>query len=187
LSDRRAKLVAHDSLPASVLVHLADALSVPDGGFSVSVEHWRDARTGYAVSVFPECEERISGPLVPARIARYLSARAPLLARPDVVLGGWRNPEDGTTYLDVSIVVPTRAQAIVLAEENSQVAIWDFAACKSIPLQTTETRSRRRPAIGQPRRTASTGSLSSSVSRSAPGLSRHLKAGRSHQETTSEV
>lgn len=126
--------VAHEAAALSVLIHLADALTVPDGGFSVSVESWRDARVGYAVSVFPDCEERITGNVRESRIARYLAANAPLLAKPNVVLGGWRNPEDNAVYLDVSIVVPTRAEAVALAKAHGQVAIWDFAACRSIPL-----------------------------------------------------
>jgi hypothetical protein len=128
------ELVTQNLVPASVLVHLSDSLSVPDGGFSVSVDNWSDVRTGYAVSTFPEYEERIVGPVGQARIARYLAIHMQLLARSDVVLGGWRNPDDGVAYLDVTIVVPTRDQALALAQENGQVAVWDFAACESVPL-----------------------------------------------------
>jgi hypothetical protein len=39
VSARPEKRIAEESIPASVLVHLADALTVPDGGFSVSVEN----------------------------------------------------------------------------------------------------------------------------------------------------
>lgn len=131
--DRAKQLVTSDLMPASVLVHLADALSVADGGFSVAVGSCSDVRIGFAVSVFPKCEERIAGPVAQARIAQYLKAHAALLIRQDVVLGGWRSPDDGAAYLDVSVVVPSQEQALALAEENGQVAIWDFAACKSIP------------------------------------------------------
>lgn len=134
MSGRRKQLAAHGSIPAAVLIHLADALTVPDGGFSVSVGDWRDVCSGYAVSIFPECEQRITGPDVQARIARFLVAHAQLLRRPDFVLGGWRSPEDDVIFLDVSIVVPTRAEAVALAQENGQLAVWDFAACQSIPL-----------------------------------------------------
>jgi hypothetical protein len=124
----------NDALSSAALIHLADALTVPDGGFSVAVESWKDIRTGYAVSVFPEHEYCASSLVSHEDIERYVSDHAALLARPHVVLGGWRSPEDGFAYLDVSVVVPTRDAALTFAREYGQKAIWDFAGCESIPI-----------------------------------------------------
>jgi hypothetical protein len=123
-----------EALPATVLVHLADALSVPDGGFSVTAGSWKDARTGFAVSITPEFEQRLSGSVTHEDIEQYVSRYAGVLARSDVLLGGWRNPDDGFAYLDVSIVVHSRRQALVLARTHDQLAIWDFARRVSVPV-----------------------------------------------------
>ena len=123
-----------DVLPCAVLVHLVDALSVPDGGFSVTVKNWMDARAGFAVSVAPECEQQLSGSVTHEDIERYVSDHAAMLAHSDVLLGGWRNPDDGLAYLDVSIIVRSRRQALALARKHDQLAIWDFAHNRSVPI-----------------------------------------------------
>ena len=123
-----------EALPTTVLVHLADALSVPDGGFSVTVRNWVDARAGFAVSVAPRLEQRFPGSVVHEDIERYVSEHAAMLTRPDALLGGWRNPDTGIAHLDVSIVVPGRCQAFALARSRGQLAIWDFARQVSVPV-----------------------------------------------------
>jgi len=123
------------TIPVGVLTHLADALSVPDAGFSITVEDCADVRAGYAVSIFPQWEWRIAGPVAPEDIARYVATLGSELVRPELVFGGWRNPENGAAYLDVSIVVPDHRQALALARANTQAAIWDFAAGASIAIE----------------------------------------------------
>jgi hypothetical protein len=123
-----------ETLPSALLVHLADALSVPDGGFSMTVAGWHDVRAGFAVSVVPQCEQLIFGLVTPEDIERYVSDRAATLAHPHVVLGGWRCPDSGLAYLDVSVVIRSRRQALALARKHSQVAIWDFANSESVPI-----------------------------------------------------
>jgi hypothetical protein len=128
-----------DVLPSAVLIHLADALSVPDGGFSVAVASWSDVRAGFAVSAIPECEQQLAGPVTHEDIEHYVSDHAAMLARHDVVLGGWRSPDNGLAYLDVSIVVRSRRQALALAREHDQLAIWDFAHSQSVPIVSSGT------------------------------------------------
>ena len=124
--------------PSAALIHLADALSVPDGGFSVVIASWRDVWAGFAVSVFPEYEQQLAGPVAHDDIARHVSDYWATLAHPHVVLGGWRNPDDGLAYLDVSVVVSSRDQALALARNNDQLAIWDFANGQSVPIIGSE-------------------------------------------------
>jgi hypothetical protein len=123
-----------DALSSAFLMHLADALTVPDGGFSVTIGKWKDMRTGYAVSVFPQYEYRASGLISHEDIERYIRDRAALLAHPHVVLGGWRSPEDGLAYLDVSVVVLNLDTALALARTCGQRAVWNFSVCKSISI-----------------------------------------------------
>jgi hypothetical protein len=130
---RRSTATA-EAVSSTVLIHLADALTVPDGGFSVAIGSWKDMRTGYAVSVFPEHEYCASGLISQEDIERYIRDRAVLLAHPHVVLGGWRSPGDGLVYLDVSVIVPTHDAALTLARAYGQRAVWDFAVCKSISI-----------------------------------------------------
>jgi hypothetical protein len=116
------------------VISMADALSVPDGGFSVDPRTGATVRGGYAVAVFPERERQFAGPVSADEVSAYVFANADVLTKGGVVVGGWRNPDDGVAYLDVSRVVPTRAEAATLAREHNQVAYFDFASGVSVPI-----------------------------------------------------
>jgi hypothetical protein len=113
---------------------MADALSVPDGGFSVNPADGSDVRTGYAVAVHPEYEhiydERVTSNDIHAYIARAKDA----LSLPGRVLGGWCDPVSKRVYLDVSVVTPDLSEAMTLARETAQLAIFDFSTMESIPV-----------------------------------------------------
>lgn len=129
---RPAVSSSHGPLPAAMLTRLADALSVPDGGFSIHLCTGREARRGYAVAVYPALERRIAGRAVGLDILAYATEFAATLTHPHVVLGGWRNPADGLAYLDISVVVNDRQFAVLLAATHGQVAIWDFERRESL-------------------------------------------------------
>lgn len=116
----------------SKLVSLADSLSIPDGGFSIDSNSGHDIREGYAVSIYPECERIISGPVTATDILRYLLDMRDQLAHG--VLGGWRDPQSGNAFLDVSVVAPDLDTAIDLARTHNQLAVYDFDAHESIPV-----------------------------------------------------
>jgi hypothetical protein len=122
-------------LRRTVLTHLADALNVPDGGFSLRLGSGEEARSGFAVSIYPKHEQRFDGQVSKSDIARFLAHRARHVRRADIVLGGWRCPHTHLAFLDFSIVVPSREQALALARVHGQRAIWDFAACESITVR----------------------------------------------------
>jgi hypothetical protein len=113
---------------------MADALSVPDGGFSVRPEDGGDVRTGYAVAVHPEHERVLTGPVSVSDLHSYVSDVRDALRMPGRVLGGWHDPDGGRIYLDVSVVVADLSDAIELGERHGQLAIFDFDAMESIPL-----------------------------------------------------
>jgi hypothetical protein len=113
---------------------MADALSVPDGGFSVDPSDGSDVRTGYAVAVHPEHEHVFDGRVTSNDLHEYIARTKDALTLPDRVLGGWRDPGTGRVYLDVSIVIGDFSEAMTLARKSAQVAIFDFFAMASIPV-----------------------------------------------------
>jgi hypothetical protein len=112
---------------------MADALSVPDGGFSVNPTDGSDVRTGYAVAVHPEYE-RIYDAVTSSDLHDYIAQAKDALSLPGRVLGGWCDPATHRVYLDVSVVTANVTEAMTLARETAQLAIFDFAAMASVPV-----------------------------------------------------
>ena len=103
-----------------------------DGGFSVQVASGLIPSSGYMVSI-QGCEEiyyseDVTDDTIPGYITRH---NKPLLL-PGSYLGGWI---DGCkVYLDVSINLDNLQDALNLARENSQLAIFDLSRGESIYL-----------------------------------------------------
>jgi hypothetical protein len=116
----------------SVFATLVESLAVPDGGFSFDVFKWQAVTNGYAVSIYPECECRLSWPITARDLADYVDMYEPELSTPRSVFGGWRDPDSGDVFLDVSTVVDTQEEARSLAERYGQLAYFDFAAGRSV-------------------------------------------------------
>lgn len=123
-------IVRSTDTATAFVTRLADALSTPDGGFTVC--QGRDVTSGYAVAVYPEREQQITGRVNPCDVREYAYANADLAWRHDVAVGGWRDPETGIAYLDLTRVVPTREQADRLAREHDQVAYFDLNSQQSV-------------------------------------------------------
>ncbi|MDX8028812.1 hypothetical protein SK803_01255 [Lentzea sp. BCCO 10_0856] len=121
-------------LPAAHLASLAAALSVPDGGFTIDPATGAAVGDGYAVSVDPFYERTHDRPITARDLAAYLTTAQRALRLPRRVLGGWRDPESGRVHLDVSVVVPTLAEALELGRSAGQIAVFDLAAGKSTPV-----------------------------------------------------
>lgn len=113
------------------IVAMADALSVPDGGFSVDPTDGSDVRVGYAVAVHPE-HERILNRVTVNDLHDYIASASDALSLSGRVLGGWRDPASGRIYLDVSVVTTDLAEAMALARATAQLAIFDLSAMQSI-------------------------------------------------------
>lgn len=112
---------------------LADALTVPDGGFSIIPATGENVTSGYAVSIYPERERIIPGRVATDDLADYLRKHAEVLALPGRVFGGWRDPASGAAFLDVSVITRDLSDALTLAHAHGQLAVFDFAALVSIP------------------------------------------------------
>lgn len=117
-----------------LLTALADALTVPDGGFTVDLRTGEHVTDGYAVSVHPECERVLTDSVSTDDLRQYLADHAATLELPSRVLGGWRDPVTGSAFLDVSIVLGEQRQALSVAREHDQLAIFDIARGESIDL-----------------------------------------------------
>lgn len=113
---------------------LADALTVPDGGFTVDPVTGRDVTGGYAVSVHPDCERVIDTAPGSGELAKYVIDHAPILSQRGRRFGGWHDPDTGLVHLDVSVVVESLNEALELARANDQLAVFDFAALESLPV-----------------------------------------------------
>ncbi|MGI5506474.1 hypothetical protein [Lentzea sp. CA-135723] len=113
---------------------IADALSVPDGGFSIDPVGGSDVRRGYAVAVHPEHERVYERRVTSGDIHEYIAQVVDVLSLPGRVLGGWCDPSTGCVYLDVSVVTADRSEAMELALKTDQLAIFDFSAMASIPV-----------------------------------------------------
>lgn len=117
------------------LVSMVDALSVGDGGFSVDPRTGENVRAGYAVAVHPERERVLTDPVGVGDLIAYVVQVADALALPGRVFGGWRDPQTGRMYLDVSAIIADYSDAVSLARESGQVAIFDLTAGESIRVE----------------------------------------------------
>lgn len=116
----------------SLLLRLARKLTVADGGFTLDPRTGFEVTEGYSVAVHEGREQQLTGAVRVADVKSYAYRNADLLAQSGTAFGGWRDPETGIAYLDVSVVVATRAEAAQLARAHGQVAFYDFAAGCSV-------------------------------------------------------
>lgn len=138
-----------DGLSVARLAELAAACAVPDGGFTVDPVTGVTPRTGFAVSVHPQYEHVTEAPVTPDELAAYLTRHAPILHVEGRAFGGWHNPDTGRVYLDVSIVVPTLAEALDHGRAARQLSVYDLAtgACIDVPAEpVTATPGKETPA-----------------------------------------
>jgi len=103
-----------------------------DGGFSVQVASGSIPSSGYMVSI-QGCEEvYYSEDVTDDTIPGYITRHVKQLLLPGAYLGAWL---DGSkVYLDISINVASLEDALNLARNNSQLAIYDISSGDSIYL-----------------------------------------------------
>jgi len=93
--------------------------------------------TGYYVSVMPDAFKLGDGDYkqLPTILTADILARAVYhfqrqLSQPNTYLGVWRNGSNW--YIEPSVHVTNRQDALMLAAECNQLAIWDIAKCSEI-------------------------------------------------------
>ena len=103
-----------------------------NGGVSYSTVYGNlSGKKGYAVSIYKEREVVIPYPeLTETEVRNYYFENAELLAQPEHFLGIW--VENDTAYLDVSVMVRLKAEALELAKEKNQLAIFDLRKLETV-------------------------------------------------------
>lgn len=96
------------------------------GGFTISTETGIQPKKGFSVSPYQDREAVFDRAVTNDDIKAYREKNADLLARPGHYLGGWRDEESGKRYLDVSVIVKTKADADALSRQEHQEAYYDL-------------------------------------------------------------
>lgn len=82
----------------------------------------------YAVALYPERSATLAGASLSAADLRdYIRAVQPLLRDARNNIGTWYNRDTGETYLDVSTTLADRGDAVMMAAEYNQIAVYDLA------------------------------------------------------------
>ncbi len=100
-----------------------------NGGFTLSIDGDTPA-SGFAVAVYPQAERVIVNPTAEDILHYIIDWTAVLYNDTRAHLGGWVS--DGQVYLDISAVIDDRDEALSLARENNQKAVWDLANSEEI-------------------------------------------------------
>jgi hypothetical protein len=119
-----------------------ERVSEPDGGFSVNpITGSEPSGAGhYAVSTFPKRGKVFDGAsITPDDLYNYMRGNMAVLSKPDAYFGGWRDPETGKVYLDISRVTTDKAQAESLARRYNQIAYFDFGAGASVKVHHAQS------------------------------------------------
>ena len=133
------------SFPVPLASHDVDAMHEAlqaNGGFTYDPQSRQMyAGDGYGVSN-PEGAVRPDpmGRSTPADLQDMLKANARMWQTPGMMLGGWKDPETGLTHLDVTEVVPDRAEALRRGRARGELAVYHYKSGSSIPVtpQSTE-------------------------------------------------
>lgn len=107
------------------------AAATRDGGFTYDTHSHTHPCAGYAFSQAPENERRLSA-LSARAIRAYARDNARALSAPGAHLGAWH--ENGTWYLDVSVVHDDMAAAVARACAAAQKALYDLSTGSTITL-----------------------------------------------------
>ncbi len=120
------------------------------GGFTYNPVTGDMPKTGFALSVFPEHELILDSidDATPEVIADYVIDKWEHVKDvDDVFVGGWYNKKtadnpkgDDKVYLDLSIVLQDKDEAIKLARKNRQLKIYDLAKFEDVIVMTAEER-----------------------------------------------
>jgi hypothetical protein len=111
-----------------------------NGGFTYSTVSHKSPSRGYAFSPYPKRSKVIdTKAMTPAVMRQYINDNQDLLSKRGHFLGAWREQAEGVDriWLDVSVVAPTKTQATQLGRKYNQIAAWDLAGGKEVPLGGT--------------------------------------------------
>lgn len=109
-----------------------DALA-ETGGFTINPrrrEGW--VTKGFAVSVNPERAHLVFGQVDSLVLHTYVNDNWDLLSQDGKMFGGWVDTDTGTTYLDVVTILDSKEEALSLAVQHGELAIYDLGSGQEI-------------------------------------------------------
>lgn len=101
----------------------------PDGDFTRNPFTGAEPAEGFAVAIDGASISKFDHETVQA----FLQKHADVLSREDVYLGAWKAPDTGVVEIELSRVVPDRAQAELLGQAFDQKGIYDVQGDTIIP------------------------------------------------------
>src|SRR5215471_1726155 len=106
------------------------------GGFTYKMTSGSEPKKGFAVSIHPERSQMIeSKNLRLDHLTKYMMKNYQLLKRPTNYLGAWHDPDSGKIWLDVTTVRSDPGMANHIGAKANQIAMFDLAKKKSIPIK----------------------------------------------------
>ena len=115
-----------------------------DGGFTYNPMNDSSPTTGFAVSPFKELEmvvdvQKPKGMDVAKyranirpKLRKYIQKNIELLGREGAHLGGWYDKDNGKVYIDISLVRDSLEDAMKIAKDNDQEAIFNLETFETI-------------------------------------------------------
>lgn len=89
----------------------------------------------YSVSLFPDRSYVVEGREIShEEIEAFIQANSDLLTDPRCCVGTWYSEETDQTYVDISITLPVKRDAVALGKRYNQVGMFDLSRMEYIPL-----------------------------------------------------
>jgi len=140
--DNKGRFAAKGSVTHAEADTLAEK-AIDDGGFTYNTVDKKAVTKGFAVSPYEERSKEIPRAEFGAEsVYQYASANRDLLKQPDHNLGGWHDTENDSIWLDVSVVKSNQADAVKVAKDHNQKAIFNLETFEEIPTGGTGRSSR---------------------------------------------
>lgn len=135
LRDERTELPA--LLNESEAAAQISALHQTAGGATFNLRFGNQAgQKLFAVSIFPERTVILPTRLVTVEaLVAFIRRNGDLLIDPRCCVGTWFDPDDGVTYLDITLALPSKRVAITLGQKYNQIAIFDLSRLTVIATQ----------------------------------------------------
>lgn len=102
---------------AQLISALTTIATLNPEGYTVDAKTLQPITRGYAVAV--AATQNSFGLEGLQRVINYVATHEETQA-----FGGWYNSEDGQFYFDATVIVATKAEAMVLAQEGDQYAFY---------------------------------------------------------------
>lgn len=111
------------------------------GGFTYHPIHRDSPKSGFVVAVYRGYEKQYNGFKIAASdISRYMKDHLLVFQRnPKAHIGGWLDSKSGKVFLDISVVTPSRKEAVTLGKQHKQLAVWDLGKSKEIRLAAAKS------------------------------------------------